>query len=208
MKKLLEFWRIDGIWLLPITFFGVVGVVALILSKNATPVQYAPSEKPPQTFRCEFTARQEIWGEIVEAREEAIEEALRIEAEIQEAERLVAEANERVWTAITNYTSSETVQNYIWYAWECFSWYGWSAYDLDCLITLWHRESGWSASAHNSSSGAHGIPQSLPAEKMASHGSDYWDNGYTQIRWGLDYIAGRYGNPANALAHSYSVGWY
>lgn len=94
------------------------------------------------------------------------------------------------------------------YAYSLFSNYGWSSYDFDCLVALWNRESRWNPLAHNSSSGAHGIPQALPASKMASHGADYWDNGYTQIRWGLDYIAKRYGSPANAWAHSQSYGWY
>ena len=43
---------------------------------------------------------------------------------------------------------------------------------------------------------------------MASHGADWATNARTQIAWGLDYIAGRYGNPSSALAHSNSVGWY
>ena len=86
--------------------------------------------------------------------------------------------------------------------------YGWSEYDFDCLVKLWNRESGWNPNAHNSSSGAHGIPQSLPASKMASEGSDYYTNGETQIRWGLKYISGRYGSPANAWAHSQQTGWY
>lgn len=86
--------------------------------------------------------------------------------------------------------------------------YGWSEHDFDCLVKLWTRESSWRADAHNTSSGAHGIPQSLPASKMASEGSDYYTNGYTQIRWGLKYIAGRYGTPSNAWAHSEKHGWY
>ena len=75
-------------------------------------------------------------------------------------------------------------------------------------LKLWQKESGWSSSAHNSSSGAHGIPQSLPGSKMSSHGSDWSTSARTQIAWGLDYIAGRYGNPSNAWAHSQSRGWY
>ena len=86
--------------------------------------------------------------------------------------------------------------------------YGWSEHDFDCLVKLWTRESSWRADAHNPSSGAHGIPQSLPASKMASEGADYYTNGYTQIRWGLKYIAGRYGTPSNAWAHSEQHGWY
>lgn len=86
--------------------------------------------------------------------------------------------------------------------------YGWSEYDFQCLVKLWNRESGWSPSAHNKSSGAHGIPQSLPASKMRSAGADYYTNGYTQIRWGLGYIKGRYGSPAKAWTHSQRKGWY
>lgn len=85
---------------------------------------------------------------------------------------------------------------------------GWSASQCNDLGTLWDRESGWSSSAHNSSSGAHGIPQSLPGSKMASHGADWASNPRTQIAWGMDYISDRYGNPSAALAHSYNVGWY
>jgi len=86
--------------------------------------------------------------------------------------------------------------------------YGWTETDFDCLVKLWTRESSWRADAHNPSSGAHGIPQSLPASKMASEGADYYTNGYTQIRWGLKYIKGRYGSPSSAWAHSEQHGWY
>lgn len=86
--------------------------------------------------------------------------------------------------------------------------YGWTEYDFECLVKLWNRESGWNPNAHNKKSGAHGIPQSLPAKKMASEGSDYYTNGFTQIRWGLKYIKGRYGSPSQAWAHSQAKGWY
>lgn len=90
----------------------------------------------------------------------------------------------------------------------CINTYGWSESDYQCLVSLWNRESGWNPNAHNSSSGAHGIPQSLPASKMASEGSDYYTNGKTQIRWGLKYIKNRYGTPTAAWSHSQSTGWY
>lgn len=86
--------------------------------------------------------------------------------------------------------------------------YGWSEHDFQCLVNLWERESGWNPNSHNKSSGAHGIPQSLPASKMASEGADYYTNGYTQIRWGLKYIKGRYGSPVNAWSHFQSKNWY
>ena len=86
--------------------------------------------------------------------------------------------------------------------------YGWEDSEMYSLIKLWDRESGWNPNSHNGSSGAHGIPQALPASKMASEGSDYYTNGNTQIRWGLNYIARRYGSPSNAWAHFCSSGWY
>ena len=90
----------------------------------------------------------------------------------------------------------------------CINTYGWTENDFNCLVKLWERESNWNPNAHNKSSGAHGIPQSLPASKMASEGDDYYTNGKTQIRWGLKYIKNRYGTPANAWAHSQQKGWY
>ena len=86
--------------------------------------------------------------------------------------------------------------------------YGWSNYDFDCLVSLWNKESGWNPLAHNSSSGAHGIAQALPASKMSSYGSDYMTNYKTQINWGLNYIKSRYGSPSKAWSHSKSKGWY
>ena len=43
---------------------------------------------------------------------------------------------------------------------------------------------------------------------MASHGDDYYTNGYTQIRWGLDYISNRYGTPTKAWNHFLNNNWY
>ena len=86
--------------------------------------------------------------------------------------------------------------------------YGWSEDDFNCLVKLWNRESGWNPYAHNSRSGAYGIPQALPGSKMASCGSDYLTNYQTQINWGLNYIKSRYGNPSNAWNNSQTKGWY
>lgn len=86
--------------------------------------------------------------------------------------------------------------------------YGWGDDQFQSLVNLWNRESGWNPNAHNSSSGAHGIPQALPASKMASAGSDYYTNGETQIRWGLSYIKGRYGSPNSAWSFFQSHNWY
>jgi hypothetical protein len=86
--------------------------------------------------------------------------------------------------------------------------YGWGDDQFGCLVSLWNKESGWNYQAHNSSSGAHGIPQALPGSKMASAGADWQTNAATQVAWGLGYISGRYGNPCGAWSHSQSTGWY
>jgi hypothetical protein len=77
-----------------------------------------------------------------------------------------------------------------------------------CLNKLWNKESGWRHTAANPSSGAYGIPQSLPGSKMSSVASDWRTNPATQIKWGLGYIEGRYGSPCKAWSHSQSTGWY
>lgn len=86
--------------------------------------------------------------------------------------------------------------------------YGWGADQFGCLYNLWMKESGWNHQAMNPSSGAYGIPQSLPGSKMATVGADWQTNPVTQIRWGLDYISRAYGTPCAAWGHSQSVNWY
>lgn len=86
--------------------------------------------------------------------------------------------------------------------------YGWDESEMDDLITLWNKESGWNPRAENEESGAYGIPQSLPADKMATVGDDYRTNGRTQIDWGLQYIKDRYGSPSNALQYHLENNWY
>jgi hypothetical protein len=85
---------------------------------------------------------------------------------------------------------------------------GWDYNQYSCLVKLWERESNWRWNAENKSSGAYGIPQSLPGSKMASAGADWRTNPETQIKWGIGYIKGRYGKPCSALAHSDKRGWY
>jgi hypothetical protein len=86
--------------------------------------------------------------------------------------------------------------------------FGFADSQFSCLNSLWTRESNWLYTARNPSSGAYGIPQSLPASKMASAGADYRTNPVTQIRWGLGYIKQVYGTPCGAWGHSQSTGWY
>lgn len=86
--------------------------------------------------------------------------------------------------------------------------YGWGDDQFSCLSNLWQKESGWSYTASNASSGAYGIPQALPGSKMATIADDWRTNAATQIAWGLSYIDRSYGSPCAAWSHSQSVNWY
>ena len=77
-----------------------------------------------------------------------------------------------------------------------------------CLLNLWNRESGWLYDAENPSSGAYGIPQALPGDKMASAGADWQTNPATQIKWGLGYISQVYGTPCSAYDFDVANGGY
>ena len=86
--------------------------------------------------------------------------------------------------------------------------YGWSSNEFGCLDSLYIHESGWDHTATNPSSGAYGIPQSLPADKMASAGADWRTNPQTQLKWGLGYIRDRYGSPCGAWGFWQANNWY
>lgn len=86
--------------------------------------------------------------------------------------------------------------------------YEWGADEFTCVDKIWTQESNWQWNAENPTSGAYGIPQSLPATKMASAGDDWKTNPATQIKWGLKYIKDRYGTPCGAWGFKAVHGWY
>ena len=71
--------------------------------------------------------------------------------------------------------------------------------EYKCLTILYGKESAWNPDAVNGSH--HGIPQGR---------SEYLStlDGYGQVRWGLDYIGHRYGEPCIALDHWRAKGWH
>jgi resuscitation-promoting factor RpfB len=84
--------------------------------------------------------------------------------------------------------------------------YGWTGSQGTCLDELWTEESGFDAYAANPASDARGIPQNINGWS-----ADYQPgNASQQIAWGLNYIAGRYGNPCAAWAfeRSHVPNWY
>ena len=86
--------------------------------------------------------------------------------------------------------------------------HGWGSFQFACLNKLWTKESNWRYKARNKSSGAHGIPQALPATKMESIGTDWRTNPVTQIKWGLRYIEVRYETPCKAYKKFQRSNWY
>ena len=74
----------------------------------------------------------------------------------------------------------------------------------DAWVKLWDRESGWSITAANPTSDARGI-----AQNINGYGPDYKQgDAVSQITWGINYIAQRYGNPVMAWGHETQAGWY
>lgn len=167
-------------------------------------IQLEENMKILETSKAEKKAEEErIAKEKAEAEEKAKQEAIKL------AQAKTQVTSRGGTTSRSSSTVTYSLNEYQSYARDlCLNTYGWTENDFQCLVKLWNRESGWNPNAHNKSSGAHGIPQSLPASKMASEGADYYTNGKTQIRWGLKYIKGRYGSPSNAWAHSQQKGWY
>ncbi|CAM2772842.1 tape measure protein [Fructilactobacillus fructivorans] len=73
-----------------------------------------------------------------------------------------------------------------------------------------NHESNWNPRATNPNGGAYGLPQSLPASKMASAGKDYRTNPITQLKWMKGYVK-RYGGAKGAYDfwtrhHAYANG--
>ena len=86
--------------------------------------------------------------------------------------------------------------------------YGFAEKQYTCLSQLWTKESNWNYKSRNKKSGAHGIPQALPASKMSIISTDWRTNPVTQIRWGLRYISIRYETPCKALSKHKRSNWY
>lgn len=85
------------------------------------------------------------------------------------------------------------------------------AFPDSCLREISRRETAGTFSPtiwNYQGSGAYGIGQALPASKMAPWGSDYMTNPWTQLRWMIDYVNGRYGGSCSALAFHNANGYY
>ena len=137
----------------------------------------------------------------LEAKRLAAAEAARIAENAKQLERTVTQTK-TASAAPSNPTGNKAIAR------DMAAARGWGGDQWNCLHSLWVKESGFNHLAQNPSSGAYGIPQSLPGSKMATVAGDWRTNPRTQIQWGLNYIAGRYGTPCSAWNHSQAVNWY
>ena len=97
--------------------------------------------------------------------------------------------------------SSESVQQKEYIDYKTYSLYllDFNYKEYKCLLKLYGKESAWNPLAVNGSH--YGIPQ----------GKSEWlreQDGWTQVRWGLDYIGHRYGEPCIALDHWRKFNWH
>ena len=97
--------------------------------------------------------------------------------------------------------SSESVQQKEYVDYKTYSLYllDFNYKEYKCLTILYGKESAWNPLARN---GSHvGIPQGK-SEWLATQ------DGWSQVRWGLDYIGSRYQEPCLALQHWRTFNWY
>jgi len=102
--------------------------------------------------------------------------------------------------------SKATIKNYtrIYMA----SKYKWGKKEFDALNKLIKKESNWNYKSVNKRSGACGLFQAYPCNKMKYYGKDYRTNYKTQVKWGLNYIKKRYKTPSKAWKFWLKHHWY
>lgn len=173
---------------------------ALAAAEEKAAAELAAIEAAQEQAAAEAAAEQE--AEAAEAEQAAAEAAAAEEAAAVEQSAPVEQAAPVAPVAPADPGTNRAIAQSLLPA------YGFGGDQWSCLDNLWQKESGWNHLAENPSSGAYGIPQSLPGNKMSSVSSDWRTNPDTQIRWGLGYIQGRYGTPCAAWGHSQQNNWY
>ena len=85
---------------------------------------------------------------------------------------------------------------------------GWSSSDYEATVNILIKESGINPNSVNKSSGACGLFQAHPCKKAIKQYPDYMTNYKSQVKWGLNYIKGRYKTPSNAWEFWQQHKWY
>jgi hypothetical protein len=177
--------KVAGLWTL---------VATLILLASAQPTAYGLDF--PETTRLSLPEATNIRASVVDLSEGApLYSQLNFTQSLFASEMaLVASVTQQVEMARTPVGAKVVARQIM------LSEYNWGSYQFECLNRLWTKESHWNYKAHNYRSGAHGIPQALPANRMEIISTDWRKNPVTQMRWGLRYIDIRYETPCKAWA--------
>ena len=177
--------KVAGLWTL---------VATLILLASAQPTAYGLDF--PETTRLSLPEATSIRASVLDLSEGApLYSQLNFAQSLFASEMaLVASVTQQVEMARTPVGAKVVARQIM------LSEYNWGSYQFECLNRLWTKESHWNYKAHNYKSGAHGIPQALPANRMDIISTDWRKNPVTQMRWGLRYIEIRYENPCKAWA--------
>jgi hypothetical protein len=148
-------------------------------------------------------ASAELAQRVQDAQQKAQQRAAEAEAQAKKAELKKAPASSELLIPVdcASYSGNRQI------GCALLGWAGFGTEQMSCLDKLWTKESGWRVNARNSS-GAYGIPQALPGSKMAAYGDDWQTNPEPQVKWGLQYIKGKYGTPCGAWGVFQSKGWY
>lgn len=124
--------------------------------------------------------------------------------ELTDAQTAPTFKEEIVEEAVTYVDASDPYQVFLTIAQEK----GLTASEIEGWSYIIQRESNWDIYATNPSSGAYGLPQSLPGYKMSTHGNDWQHNPRTQLLWMYDYMVSRYGSIQGAVNFWQANHWY
>lgn len=178
-------------------------------NQNPTETEEATVAEQP-TYVEETTVEEttEVTTEIAETIPEVVTELTQepvTTVEVVETESLWQEETTEVSTVDTSATQNLSAR-------EAFDQLaaqkGLSASEIEGWAYIIQRESGWNHTISNPTSGAYGLPQALPGNKMASHGEDWATNPYTQLAWMYDYMVNRYGSVQGAIDFWHANHWY
>ena len=84
---------------------------------------------------------------------------------------------------------------------------GYTEADFTAASHIINHESGWNPTATNPTSGAYGLGQALPGNKMAAYGDDWQTNYQTQFKWFIGYCQ-HYGGIQATYQHWITTGNY
>ncbi|MEV6422000.1 transglycosylase SLT domain-containing protein [Streptomyces sp. NPDC051662] len=140
------------------------------------------------------------------AKKEAADDAAEREREAKEAKERASRDEARTQTASAG--SFTTQSSYTVAEVKAIARQMVPADQFQCFSNIVNHESTWNYKAQNPSSGAYGLVQALPGSKMSSAGADWQTNPATQIKWGLNYMDGRYGSPCGAWSFWQANNWY